>query len=551
MKADATLYLRRKTLQRTLSRMTLAAFVLFAVFSVAVARAASANDKPRDRATRLMRAGEYAEAEKIYRELLVKNPRDESARLGLAQVLLKQRIYGEAYDQATRVLAANRTSSRAYAVVGSTLLAAGNFSSAAQAFRDALTLREDDALAIAGLGEIDFYENRLPDALNKLRRATYLDPYEPDYQYMLAQTSARHERFNEAADAYERFLKIAPPSDSDRRDRIRGLIAFLRFLGTQRSLYQISNDRAPIVIPFEVVNNRPVLTVRVNDRKETLRFVLDTGSGMCVVSDTTARRLGLHEVARGGKARAVGGDGRFEVVYGFLQSLHLDGATLDDNRDAQARIDNVPVYIRPFPNAAEPVDGYIGLTALSKYLATLDYTARELTLRRIEKRAPTAVDSSAASGFELPIRTTSSGFWSGEVRLAGVEGAMNFIIDTGASISVVSQAATQREELERMKQKTRIRVFGAAGVTEGVPMLLIPHVKLGSHAQPNVSAVVLDLDAINETAGFEQTGIIGGNVLRHFRLTFDFSRNMLRFEPPNVNNNAGPKSQVSSVLRKN
>jgi hypothetical protein len=42
---------------------------------------------------------------------------------------------------------------------------------------------------------------------------------------------------------------------------------------------------------------------------------------------------------------------------------------------------------------------------------------------------------------------------------------------------------------------------------------------------------VLDLDPINETAGFQQNGILGGNFLRHFRVVFDFQRGILRFEP--------------------
>jgi hypothetical protein len=39
------------------------------------------------------------------------------------------------------------------------------------------------------------------------------------------------------------------------------------------------------------------------------------------------------------------------------------------------------------------------------------------------------------------------------------------------------------------------------------------------------------MEPINETAGFEQTGIVGGNVLRHFRVSFDFVRGVVRLEP--------------------
>ncbi|HEV7903784.1 MAG TPA: hypothetical protein VGO96_08090, partial [Pyrinomonadaceae bacterium] len=72
---------------------------------------------------------------------------------------------------------------------------------------------------------------------------------------------------------------------------------------------------------------------------------------------------------------------------------------------------------------------------------------------------------------------------------------------------------------------------GAAGVSEDVMTLLLPRITLGDYTHANLSAAVLDMSAINETSGFEQTGIIGGNVLRRFRVTFDFQRGVVRLDP--------------------
>ena len=62
---------------------------------------------------------------------------------------------------------------------------------------------------------IDFYENRLDASIRGLRRAVSLDPGEPDYIFDLGQAAARSENYKEAADAYERFLNIAPKTDED------------------------------------------------------------------------------------------------------------------------------------------------------------------------------------------------------------------------------------------------------------------------------------------------------------------------------------------------
>ena len=58
---------------------------------------------------------------------------------------------------------------------------------------------------------------------------------------------------------------------------------------------------------------------------------------------------------------------------------------------------------------------------------------------------------------------------------------------------------------------------------------------LGTFTRERISAAVLDLEPVNETAGFTQNGILGGNYLRHFRLSFDFQRGLIRLEPLNKN----------------
>lgn len=502
-----------------LTRRAIGFLLAFAVLAGgSAAGAAASNKKARERAERVLRSGDFEEAEKLYREIVAKDARDNEARLGLGHALLKQRKNQEAFDQAARVVTIEPLSARAHSLLGAALLASGDFRLSVEEFRTALSFKDDDAMAIAGLAMVDFYENRLTSSLAGLRRAAFLDASEPDYHFNLGQVAARSERYAEAANAYEHFLRVAPRTDTDRRERIRGLIAFLRYLGSQRDLNSVGGANNT-VLPVEVVNNRPVIEVRINGSKEPLRFVVDSGAGMCVISTRAADRMNLKPVARGGMARAVGGAGRFEIVYGFLQSLHM----------GEAKIDRVPVYIRQFFNDHEQVDGYIGLSVLSKYLTTIDYSGRTMTLLRDNAR-PQYDPATPPPGIEIPIRTTSSGFWSGEFRLDGVMKPVNFIVDTGATVTVVSQALASREDLARFERGGVIRVYGAAGLADNIKTLMLPRVELGPHARRNVYAAVLDMDSINETAGFEQTGIIGGNILRHFRLTFDFERAVIRLE---------------------
>jgi hypothetical protein len=87
------------------------------------------------------------------------------------------------------------------------------------------------------------------------------------------------------------------------------------------------------------------------------------------------------------------------------------------------------------------------------------------------------------------------------------------------------------DEMSSFKHPARMRVYGAAGIADGVQTLVLPRILLGSHAREKLDVAVLDLEAVNETTGFVQNGIIGGNFLRHFRVTFDFKKSVILLEP--------------------
>ena len=469
---------------------------------------------------KLVKKGKYSEAEKFFKRAHEIDPRHAGATLKLAFVHLKQRRLPQAYDLSFSVAQAEPKNSNAFAILGATLLSAGKFREARTVFFNSLRLNRKEALAWAGYGMLDFYENRILDSLSNLHQAVFHNPEEPDYLFALAQVSARAERYKDAADAYNRFLTISRNTDDDRRLRIKGLIAFLRYLGQKRSLYMASGE-AETSVPIKIVGNRPVIELRVNGREQPLRFVLDTGSGISVISDETAKHLKIDPITRGGFAKGIGGNGKFEIVYGFLKEVDI----------GEVNIRNVPVYIRKFHNDVDLVDGYIGLSLISKFLTTIDYGTLNFTLTKKDTNAAQGV----ADGVSLPLRLTSSGFLSGEVKLEGVEEPMNFIVDTGASVSVISDDVASLQPISSFVMNEKMRVIGSAGITNDVPSFLLPRVSFGAHSRRSITAIALDLDMINEASGFEQAGILGGNFLRNYRMTFDFKNSKVTFVPINSN----------------
>jgi len=462
------------------------------------------------------RKGHTDEAEKIYRKVIAANPNNTDAQLALAYLLVKQRRIREAYDLSFNIAKAQPSNARAFAVLGTTFLVAGRFKEARTCFLNALNMSRKEDLAWAGLGLVDFYENRIDNSVSNLEEATFREPDEPDYQYTLGQVCARAERYKEAADAYQRFLLISNDLDDERRARIKGLVSFLNYLGAREELYN-TDGADQTTVPVSLVGNRPVIKVKINGRKEPLNFVLDTGSGISVISQKTAQQLKIYPVSRGGFARGIGGDGKFAIIYGFVREMGI----------GDVKIRNVPVYLREFHGANEDIDGYIGLSLISKFLTTIDYGSQTFALTKRSADPPSPEDEDLA----LPLRLTSSGFLSGEVKLEGVDDTFNFIVDTGASVSVISDQLAGLQEVSRFEQGERMRVVGSAGITEDVHSFLLPKVTFGSHSRQGVAAIALDLDLINEASGFQQAGILGGNFLRNYKLTFDFKNSRVTFIP--------------------
>ena len=501
--------------------------LMLSTSSVQFAYTTSAQQKTRPNSSRLyrdarkaIRTGKYEDALSVYRELLDADAGDIQARLGASLTHFKMGEYVACFEQATEVLKTDPNNARAHALAGISLLRSGLVEGAVVELQQAINLDGKEALAYGGAAEIDYYEGRPKEARVKSYYAHHLDPEEPDYLVTYARASSRVEDFKEAADAYQLYLEVAPITDIERRERIRGLVQFYRQLAGLQ-VHQLTGPSVTEASFHLGADRRPYVHIKLNGRDAL--FVIDTGSGFTVISKDAAKRFGVSEIARGGKSQGIGGTGKFLIVYGLIKSLQIG--------DAKVRM--IPCFIRPFHGdkerpLEERADGFIGLSILSHFLTQLDYKESRIRLDRSDSRSsPLAASPGVAL---VPFRTTQNGLISVETEFDGNQ-HLNVILDSGASSTVISSAAVGRLNMaDQIIKGQTASVVGAAGVTENVQMLFLRKCRVAEVQQSNLRALVLDFAAINETSGFEQSGILGGDFLRNFKLTIDFNRSLLALQ---------------------
>jgi tetratricopeptide (TPR) repeat protein len=513
-------------LVKTIALLVMLGATLMPALSISAAGRGDSRGDQLKQAANEWRKGNYEQAEAIYRRLVSDNPADNQARLLLSHALVKQNRLQEAYDEAWRVATSDHSSARARALMGVALLRTGQFQAASTHLTYAFEKDPRDALALGALAEIEIFENRSKPAYDAFRRAIELDPRESDLYRPFARTCSRLELYSEAADALERFLRVAPQTEIKQRARIEGVIRFFRKLGDRR--LNIVGGPEVATIQFDLIGNRPFLNVMVNG-KGPFRFVLDTGASFSLISAEAARKLGVERLAQGGDGRAVGGGGTFPLVYGLLDSVTI----------GNARIERVPVYIRTIHQAPDApseqyYDGYFGLSLLSNYLMTLDYKQGTLILDRRPPKPEAEVSANETGAIPISLRTTRDGLASAETFLPSSAQPLNFIVDTGASLTVVSRALVKRDKLESLIiPDVKYQVVGAAGIDHGVEALRLGAIRVDSLKKSNTRALILSLDVINEDTGFEQHGILGGDFLRHFRMQLDLRKFELKLTPQN------------------
>jgi hypothetical protein len=271
-------------------------------------------------------------------------------------------------------------------------------------------------------------------------------------------------------------------------------------------------------IPFELHHNHIYLRVGVNGSGPLL-FILDTGASS-VISRQRAQSLGL-KLRRAERGYGVG-ENSIEASSVEGVSLRLPGVTLSRQGLAAIPLESLRASL------GRPVDGILGDGFFRRFVVEIDYAARVVNLyspggyryRGRGERIALTVDKDSGLIFARAQIKPSN-----RAPVAGL-----FEIDSGGGHALIlNRPFVERHHLlTAAQQVNQVSVGGVVGSSSAVEGM-VESLRLGRARVENVSTF-FSLAKEGMLASEEFAGNIGNDVLRRYKVIFDYSRRLMVLE---------------------
>jgi tetratricopeptide (TPR) repeat protein len=167
-------------------------------------------NKTLNTALALHQAGQFAEAERRYRQILARNPNHVDSLHLRGVILYEAGRLAEALDLISKAIALNDRVANFHCNMGLVLFALGRREAAVAHYMRAIALEPGHALSYNNLGNALTEMRRLQEGEASLRRAIELKPDYVDAHYNLGNTLAAQGKLDEAVALYRRGLGLAP-----------------------------------------------------------------------------------------------------------------------------------------------------------------------------------------------------------------------------------------------------------------------------------------------------------------------------------------------------
>jgi hypothetical protein len=259
-----------------------------------------------------------------------------------------------------------------------------------------------------------------------------------------------------------------------------------------------------------------VFKALLDDFKDSLTFVLDTGSGGISLDSATVAGLGLHPSEPERMIRGIGGTRK----VGFLKDRQLKINNLV--------VDSLDFHIIDYEVLSalygEKIDGIVGYSLLSRYILKIDYENQLLSFWS------NGTIKYPKGGYTMRPRITTIPYLLSEVKDASKQ-EFNYLFDIGAGLTVLfSEDYMEEKNFLKSKRKRYLKQGEGLGGKVSFDLSVMKELKIGPYKFRNVPINIFD-DEHNITSYPTYGGLIGNDVFRRFNCILNYRSRQIHIVP--------------------
>lgn len=259
-----------------------------------------------------------------------------------------------------------------------------------------------------------------------------------------------------------------------------------------------------------------VFKALLDDFKDSLTFVLDTGSGGISLDSTTVTTLGLEPSDPERMIRGIGGTRK----VGFLKNRRLKINNLV--------VDSLNFHIIDYEVLSalygEKIDGIVGYSILSRYIVKIDYENQQMSFWT------NGTIKYPRGGYTMRPRITTIPYLSSEVKDASKQ-EFNYLFDVGAGLTVLfSEDYMEEKKFLKTKRKRYLKQGEGLGGKVSFGLSVMKELKIGPYKFRNVPINIFD-DEHNITSYPVFGGLIGNDVFRRFNCILNYRSRQIHIVP--------------------
>ncbi len=290
---------------------------------------------------------------------------------------------------------------------------------------------------------------------------------------------------------------------------------FLQTLSAQEEF--VTPSRFLTKFPFvQLTGGIILLQARFDQFKDTLNFILDTGSGGISLDSTTAAYFQVKPEPSNRTIRGIAGIRNVSFLNN--RKLHFPGLTIDS---LNFHISDYTILTAVY---GERIDGIIGYSVFSRYIIKVNYDSSHIEFRtRGAIKYPRGGHLLKPTIAFLPVQTAKA--------KDGVAVETRFLIDMGAGLNVLFNRDFIRDSnLLRKNRKLYVKEAEGLGGKVDMHLTVMKEFKLGPYKFRNVPINVFD-DEFNVTSYPHLGGLIGNDLLRRFNVTINYEQKEFHLLP--------------------